>query len=210
MRRKLLFLLLALSLWTALPSALGEVTADIDYNSRTGEMRIQCQGLFPSNDYALAILEDSSADWTVGNLLFLDQVSASSIGTLDVAFIQSDITFGAVMLGGETEAIQSPLALGVIDLTSGELILPAALTTIEEEAFMGDTFGYVYLGSEVTGIGARAFKNCASLVQIHIPASVTSIGEDAFDGCPNVVIVCPSGSAAHIYAINNDLSYRLE
>ena len=210
MRRKLLSLLLALALWAALPPALGEVKADIDYNSRTGEIRIQCQGLFPTNDYALAILEDPSVDWTVGNLLFLDQLSASSQGTLDVAFIQSGISFGVIMLGGETEAIQSPLTLGVIDLTSGTLILPAALTNIEEEAFMGDTFGYVYLGSEVTGIGARAFKNCASLVQIYIPASVTSIGEDAFDGCPNVVIVCPSGSAAHNYAVSNNLSYRLE
>lgn len=210
MRRKLICVLLLLTLWSVLPSALGDVTSQIDYNAQTGAMHIQCQGLFPTNNYALAILEDASDGWTAGNLLFLDQVTASEGGALDVAFIHMGITAGVVMLGGETESVQSPLTLGTIVLPTDVLTLPAALTVIEEEAFMGNAYSYVYLGDKVSAIGARAFKNCASLQEIHIPSSVTSIGANAFDGCPNVVIVCASGSAAYTYARNNKLSYRLE
>ncbi len=40
--------------------------------------------------------------------------------------------------------------------------------------------------SSVTSIGAKAFKNCGGLKNIHIPSSVTNIGEAAFAGCWNL------------------------
>lgn len=60
--------------------------------------------------------------------------------------------------------------------------LPAALTEIGAEAFMGDTsLDEVIIPDGVTAIPERAFAN-SSLRAVHIPASVTSIANDAFSG----------------------------
>ena len=41
----------------------------------------------------------------------------------------------------------------------------------------------VYIGNNVTSIGAHAFSDCYSLTSINIPEGVTSIREYAFNGC---------------------------
>lgn len=62
----------------------------------------------------------------------------------------------------------------------------------------------------VTEIGATAFMNCTSLEGIFIPSGVTTIGSRAFYGCnENLVIYCESGSAAHQYAIDNNIKFFL-
>lgn len=62
----------------------------------------------------------------------------------------------------------------------------------------------------VTEIGATAFMNCTALDGIFIPSSVTAIGSQAFYGCnENLVIYCESGSAAHQYAIDNNIKFFL-
>ena len=88
-----------------------------------------------------------------------------------------------------------------------ELTLPAALTEIEEEAFMGNTaVEYVDLTtSSISKIGDRAFKNCTNLKKIYIPDSVEFFGTDIFAGCDSVVIVCNPGSAAEAYAAANGI-----
>ena len=55
---------------------------------------------------------------------------------------------------------------------------------------------HVDLFDSVTSIGAEAFRNCAQLKEITIPASVTEIGENAFAGCSgltSVNILCDVG-----------------
>ena len=60
------------------------------------------------------------------------------------------------------------------------LTLPASLTEIEEEAFLGDTsITEVVLPERLEVIGDRAFMDCDNLQAIHIPQSVWSIGQDA-------------------------------
>lgn len=206
-----LILLLAFLLGAAPASALGEVVPAIRYDAESGTAYIACEGLYPGNEYALAVLETDNGEWSAGNLLFLDQLTASAEGTLEAAFIHTQLS-GVVLLGGETESAESPLRLGMIGtaLESDALTLPTFLKTIGDEAFMDDTFSYVYLGNEVETIGVAAFKNCVNLREIHIPASVTKICAEAFDGCPNVVIVCTQNSAAHTYARDNGLAFRLE
>ena len=54
-----------------------------------------------------------------------------------------------------------------------DLILPAALTTIEEEAFMGGAFTFVKLSDNTASIGARAFAECPNLAYICMPSGVT-------------------------------------
>lgn len=58
-----------------------------------------------------------------------------------------------------------------------------AFTTIGSEAFAGSSVRWVDLYDSVTTIGAGAFRNCALLEEITIPASVTSLAADAFEGC---------------------------
>ena len=69
------------------------------------------------------------------------------------------------------------------------ITLPAALVTIEEEAFAGMPIQGVIIPDGCTTIGSRAFAGCANLVYVKIPSTVTTIAADAFDGCPNVRIV---------------------
>ena len=80
-----------------------------------------------------------------------------------------------------------------------DLVLPAALTRIEESAFEGDTsFTVVEIPEECTSIGKWAFKDCKGLKKIWIPEGC-EIGEDAFDGCTDVEIFGVAGSPAEAY-----------
>ena len=88
--------------------------------------------------------------------------------------------------------------------------LPADLTAIEAEAFQGAQFTDCYLPDGVTDIGAAAFRNCAELVYVRIPATVTTIAADAFEGCAKLVIVAPEGSQAEVYATAGGIRFIAE
>ena len=89
------------------------------------------------------------------------------------------------------------------------LTLPASLTEIEEEAFMGDTsITEVVLPERLEVIGDRAFLGCVNLLEIDIPASVRHIGQDALP--PQALVRCVAGSAAEEYAIDNGLDHASE
>ncbi len=60
-----------------------------------------------------------------------------------------------------------------------------------------------------TSIGNLAFNNCSLLTKIVIPNSVTEIHHDAFNGSENVVIYCYTDSAAHQYAVANNIPFVL-
>ena len=67
---------------------------------------------------------------------------------------------------------------------------------VGKEAFADSIVEHVDLFDSVTSIGAEAFRNCAQLKEITIPASVTEIGENAFAGCSgltSVNILCNVG-----------------
>ncbi len=56
----------------------------------------------------------------------------------------------------------------------------------------------VSLPDGCTAIGDYAFKDCASLTRIRIPAGCT-LGTDVFDGCGTVYVLGTAGSAAESY-----------
>lgn len=79
---------------------------------------------------------------------------------------------------------------------TGSFALPAALTIIEEGAFEGIAAETVEISRNVVAIEARAFADCKSLREIHIPDSVASIDSKALAGCKNVTVYGAKASAA--------------
>lgn len=84
--------------------------------------------------------------------------------------------------------------------------LPAAVKTIDAEAFAGDSaIESVIVPDGAERIGARAFADNDHLQTIEIPDSVVDIADDAFAGSNLASIVCsPDGTAAQ-YAIDHDI-----
>ncbi len=89
-----------------------------------------------------------------------------------------------------------------------ELQLGNALTSIS--GFSGCTgLTQIVLPASVKYINNNAFNGCAGLTDVDVPSSVTSIGDGAFLNCPNITIWCKSGSAAHRWAADNNVSFVL-
>lgn len=85
-------------------------------------------------------------------------------------------------------------------MTNPDMVLPAATTLIEDEAFMGVAATSVKLPDSLVTIGARAFANCKQLTQVYIPRGVTSIHTTSFDGTSALVIYGYRNSYAEEYA----------
>ncbi len=117
--------------------------------------------------------------------------------------------------------------------TVTELDIPKGITDISRFAFVNSkdiksitmheglktigrlSFAYcsgltsVMLPDGVTSLGYGAFGVCNNLESILIPKSVTSIGEYAFAECDKLTIYCYEGSAAHTYAVGNNIPFVL-
>lgn len=116
---------------------------------------------------------------------------------------------------------------------SGEVTLPASLTTLGYSAFQEcanltkvsggsrlkeipdqcfcDCSGLktVILPQNLEVIGRLAFADCPTLEYVFIPESVIEINDNAFNGSFNTVIYCYYGTYAHTYAKAKGISYHL-
>ena len=92
----------------------------------------------------------------------------------------------------------------------GELILPSAIQTIDEETFMGDShFSHVVIPANCASIESKAFANCMNLISVRILGKNTTFESDTFMDSPNVVIYCYSGSRAQRLASADGIEYHL-
>lgn len=96
----------------------------------------------------------------------------------------------------------------------GDVLIPSEIDgkevkTIAANSFRDtDSITTLSVTNGVTTIGNTAFMNCTALEGIFIPSSVTDIGAQAFYGCDeSLIIYCHSGSAAHQYAIDNNIKF---
>lgn len=92
------------------------------------------------------------------------------------------------------------------------ITIPDSVTDgcIYQRTFYGcSSLTSVNLPSNVGLIEREAFYGCSSLKSITIPDSVTIIERDAFTECNNLVIHCNYGTAAHMYAKDNGIKYKL-
>ena len=120
---------------------------------------------------------------SIGNRAFSSCTSLASIivdeGNSNYASLD-----GILYNKGKTEIIFIPLRI------SGNIIIPAGLTEIGNQAFSSRTsLTGIAIPASVTSIGNRAFSSCTSLTGITIPASVTSIGYEAFSSCTSLTSI---------------------
>lgn len=88
----------------------------------------------------------------------------------------------------------------IIDSKTGKLIIgckgtviPAGITSIGENAFLGSGIESIVIPESVTEIGESAFEKCLSLKSVTLPSSVTTINDRAFSNCTELQsIVLPS------------------
>ncbi len=75
------------------------------------------------------------------------------------------------------------------DLNLTSIALPAGVTSIEANAFMGSAITSIAIPDGVTAIGSEAFSRCEALAAVTIPATVTSLGNSAFTGCTSLTAI---------------------
>ena len=78
------------------------------------------------------------------------------------------------LTNGEESEIENRVDSAIPSDTAGDITVPATLG-----------------GCPVTRIGEAAFRGCASLTGVTLPASVTSIGDQAFENCSSLKMVVP-------------------
>ena len=83
-----------------------------------------------------------------------------------------------------------------------------ALELIGDDCFDGAQIVKIVLPNTISTINGRTFEDCHQLREVYIPNSVTTIAQNAFLRAENVVIYCYNGSAAHQYAIENNIAYE--
>ena len=91
-----------------------------------------------------------------------------------------------------------PSASCEVTVVSGmkRLVLPAELSRIEDEAFIGTNAEIIILPEGIREIGAGAFADSSQLWYVVMPESVQVIDTDAFANCPNVFILSSINSIA--------------
>ena len=105
------------------------------------------------------------------------------------------------------------IALGLAQGALAEaLVLPAQLTEIGDEAFLGDSsVAEVVVPQGVLSIGENAFCDCTGLCRITIPASVEHLAETFVSGCaPDLLIRTEPGSAACAFAQTHQMDYQAD
>lgn len=135
---------------------------------------------------------------------------------IEVSKIKTDEEFGEIIFtaergGGiwiddELYDYDARIKLFTDDLP--DLILPANLSVIGDQAFSGGNFKYVKLPDRAISIGFRAFANCQNLKKIYIPSQTTQIDDDAFGEARYLTIEGVPGSVAESYAKSHGFGFK--
>ena len=87
--------------------------------------------------------------------------------------------------------------------------IPAAIKTIDSEAFAGCAAQIILLAQDIREIMDGAFTDSASLLQVICPQGTVTVAADALGTSANAVIVCPEGSALEAMCMNLHIPYAI-
>ena len=129
-------------------------------------------------------------------------------GLTDIYYEGSQEQWAAISKGTDNDPLSSAtIHYNYVRLPAPDLILPAFLKIIEEEAFAGGAFVYVKLPEGTESIHARAFADCPNLKYIYIPESTTTIDPMAFENVVELTILGKAGSVAESFASSLGYSF---
>ncbi len=143
------------------------------------------------NNTTVKNVETSSPLWTVSDYAFLN---CTSLESFECNFALKEIGVGA---------FSGTSSLKRINLED------SVVSVISPHAFMSSGIEQVELPETCTKIMHDAFSQCNNLEEIVIPRSVETIENNAFSSSSKLKISCYKNSAAHNYAINNGIDFRL-
>lgn len=147
---------------------------------------------------------DDGLSWSDLNLTGADTAALK----LWVSEARADRQYRCLITGynglTETSAAATLTANGEAD---NALALPAALTSIEAEAFAGAAAQVILLPESCASVGARAFADADALRYVVLPNANAAIAADAFEGSDGVTLVADAGSAIEAYASANGLAF---
>ena len=103
--------------------------------------------------------------------------------------------------------VKSDLALTALWSTPTKLVLPSALTVIEDEAFENNDMNIVVIPSTVTSIGSKAFANNKELHTAIIYSTSVTPASDAFSNCQNLTIYGYSETPLYYFASAKQLAF---
>lgn len=88
----------------------------------------------------------------------------------------------------------SVLGMGALGLTEVDeirvnLSATKTLLSIGGDAFTDSSARIITIGYGPTTIGNSAFRNCANLTELNLPASIVTIGDSAFSGCSSLKVL---------------------
>lgn len=111
--------------------------------------------------------------------------------------------------GGDFRQPNSKLSKynSIDEVREAQFVLPASLTTIEDEAFEGTAITNVVVPKNVEAIGDFAFANIKTLRNISLPNKTTYIGRNAFKGSNNVTITGAPKGYARAWADENGIPF---
>ncbi len=141
---------------------------------------------------------------TLENIIFPNTLT--SIG--DMAFFGCKKLTSIVIPENVTE-MGNGAFFGCTELT--DVVISGSVNKISDSAFgFCSKIDNITLPDSVTSIGVRAFEKCTNLKNITIPNNVTDIHKRAFEDCNEALTVqCYKDSAAHTYAVENNIKFVL-
>ena len=133
-------------------------------------------------------------------LLLCAVLNAWAEGGVNVEVIRADGVSVVVLTPEETMERANSAARDAWDERRADAVLPKSLTIIEEGAFEGISARCVEITENVIAIEGRAFADCKTLREIHIPATVVKVDDHALEGCERVTVYGVKGTEAERFA----------